>query len=282
MAFTSVASESLLFSHGGEQSPPLSHSPPSPMADDLCAINYSPRFPHGHYLNPAFVRVYLLGDELGSGGYGFVMTALHRRHKLEVAVKFVIKAKVPEQAWVNHDTLGKIPMEVMLLRIVNHENIVKCFDVFEDELFFYVVSPVVFCPCRLMVIVCRFKNCMDLRGARGKGRRLLTSLRLKCRHHISLPPLRCCPPRRLSSLCPNRNRIPLLRYAVNSLLSISAFQTLRPSTMSFTIFPFQKSSQAFPWMFRSSAILAVLHMTCSSASNRRSTSVSPRDKLGTS
>ncbi|KAI9572053.1 kinase-like domain-containing protein [Boletus coccyginus] len=110
------------------------------MSDDLCSINYSPRFPPGHYLNPAFGRVYLLGDELGSGGYGFVMTALHRRHQSEVAVKFVIKAKVPEQAWINHDTLGRIPIEIMLLRIINHESIIKCLDVFEDDLFFYVVQ----------------------------------------------------------------------------------------------------------------------------------------------
>ncbi|KIJ18871.1 hypothetical protein PAXINDRAFT_26938, partial [Paxillus involutus ATCC 200175] len=91
----------------------------------------------GHYLNPAFAQLYLVGDELGSGGYGFVMTALHRRLNSEVAVKFVIKEKVPEQAWINHDTWGRIPMEVMLLRIVDHENIVKCLDIFEDELFFY-------------------------------------------------------------------------------------------------------------------------------------------------
>lgn len=68
------------------------------------------------------------------------MTAFHHRLKSEVAVKFVIKEKVPEQAWTDHETLGRIPMEILLLRIMNHENIVKCLDVFEDELFFYVVS----------------------------------------------------------------------------------------------------------------------------------------------
>lgn len=134
-AYTSLEPDSLLLAYG----PPIS--------DDLCSVNYSPRFPPGHYLYPAFARAYLLGDELGSGGYGFVMTALHRRRKSEVAVKLVIKEKVPEQAWVNHDTLGKIPMEIMLLRIMNHDNIVKCLDVFEDDLFFYVVSLRVSCSC---------------------------------------------------------------------------------------------------------------------------------------
>lgn len=151
--FTSLEPESLLLSYGDQHYPPLHLSPPSPislpipMSDELCSINYSPRFPHGHYLNPAFARAYILGDELGSGGYGFVMTALDRRHKSEVAVKFVIKTKVPEQAWISHDTSGIIPMEIMLLRIINHENIVKCLDVFEDELFFYVVSFRVLSPC---------------------------------------------------------------------------------------------------------------------------------------
>ncbi|KAF8844722.1 kinase-like protein [Paxillus ammoniavirescens] len=143
---SSVESGSLLFSFSNEHLSPLGDSLPSTACfvdlgiNDLRSRDYSPRFPDGHYLNPAFAQLYLVGDELGSGGYGFVMTALHRRLNSEVAVKFVIKEKVPEQAWINHDTLGRIPMEVMLLRIVNHENIVKCLDIFEDDLFFYVVQ----------------------------------------------------------------------------------------------------------------------------------------------
>ncbi|KAG9316477.1 kinase-like domain-containing protein [Chiua virens] len=146
-AFTLVEPESLLLSCSDHRFLSLHHSSPLPAGEstpnlmsDLCSINYSPRFPPGHYLNPTFARVYLLGDELGSGGYGFVMTALHRRLGSEVAVKFVIKSKVPEQAWVDHDALGRIPMEIMLLQLMNHENVVKCLDVFDDNLFFYVVS----------------------------------------------------------------------------------------------------------------------------------------------
>lgn len=36
--------------------------------------------------------------------------------------------------------LGRLPTEVMLLSLVNHENIVKCLDLFEDATFFYLVS----------------------------------------------------------------------------------------------------------------------------------------------
>ncbi|KAH7923736.1 kinase-like protein [Leucogyrophana mollusca] len=111
-----------------------------PCSASLCARDYSPRFPIGHTLHPTFVHTYHLCDELGSGGYGFVMTALHRIEDVEVAVKFIIKEKVPEQAWVEDETYGRLPMEVMLLSMIDHENIVRCLDIFEDELFFYLVQ----------------------------------------------------------------------------------------------------------------------------------------------
>ncbi|KAH7888824.1 kinase-like domain-containing protein [Phlebopus sp. FC_14] len=144
-----VPPQSLLFSGEAHYlSPPsLNASHPSrdspflfSRASELRSRNYSPRFPDGHHLDPLFAHTYLLGDELGSGGYGFVMTALHRQFGHDVAVKFVIKEKVPEQAWVNDDRLGRIPMEIMLLKIINHENVVKWLDLFQDQLFFYVVQ----------------------------------------------------------------------------------------------------------------------------------------------
>lgn len=110
--------------------------------DDLLMLKgrmYSPRFPSGHTLNPFFVRTYHLGDELGAGGYGFVMTAWHRTGLYEVAVKFIIKEKIPEHAWWEDEMLGRIPTEVMVMSLVNHDNIVKCLDLFEDDVYFYLV-----------------------------------------------------------------------------------------------------------------------------------------------
>ncbi|KAI0958447.1 hypothetical protein AcV7_004268 [Taiwanofungus camphoratus] len=101
---------------------------------------YSPRFPADHTLNPFFVRTYALGDELGAGGYGFVMTARHRGEGYEVAVKFIIKDKVPDHAWWEDEAFGRIPTEVMLITLVDHENVVKCLDLFEDEVYFYMVQ----------------------------------------------------------------------------------------------------------------------------------------------
>lgn len=107
---------------------------------DLSAHSYSANFPLGHQLQPEFVRAYQLEDELGSGGYSFVMTAKDRIDGFEVAVKFIIKDKVPDHCWINDPTYGKLPMEVVLLSYVNHENIVKCLDVYEDSLYFYLVQ----------------------------------------------------------------------------------------------------------------------------------------------
>jgi Protein kinase domain len=100
---------------------------------------YSRNFPVNHILNPDFIRIYALGDELGSGGYGFVMTAHHRTEDYEVAIKFIIKKRVPEHAWMENDAIGRLPTEVVLLSLVDHENIVKCLDLFEDSLYFYLV-----------------------------------------------------------------------------------------------------------------------------------------------
>lgn len=100
---------------------------------------HSSQFPLRHQLNPNFVHNYQLEAEIGSGGYGFVMTAYHRLEGHEVAVKFIIKDKVPEHAWMEDEVVGTLPTEVVLLSYINHESIVKCLDLFEDELYFYLV-----------------------------------------------------------------------------------------------------------------------------------------------
>jgi len=67
------------------------------------------------------------------------MTAYNRVKGHEVAVKFIIKDKVPDHAWMDDERLGRMPTEVVLLSVVNHESIVKCLDLFEDDLYFYMV-----------------------------------------------------------------------------------------------------------------------------------------------
>lgn len=114
----------------------------------LSGRNYSSHFPEGHQLMPDFVDAYQLEDELGSGGYSFVMTARDRFDGYEVAVKFIIKDKVPEHCWISDPAYGKLPMEVVILSYVNHDNIVKCLDVYEDSLYFYLVRSGFHALCR--------------------------------------------------------------------------------------------------------------------------------------
>ncbi|KAF8625413.1 hypothetical protein AX15_005377 [Amanita polypyramis BW_CC] len=68
------------------------------------------------------------------------MTACHRDEQYEVAVKFIIKANVPDYAWMEDGPVGRLPIEVFLLCSIDHENIVKCMDLFEDDLYFYLVQ----------------------------------------------------------------------------------------------------------------------------------------------
>ncbi|KAF8798731.1 kinase-like protein [Phlegmacium glaucopus] len=131
---------------------------------------HSSQFPEGHQLNQNFVQTYQLEDELGSGGYGFVMTAYHRTEGHEVAVKFIIKDKVPEHAWMEDDVVGRLPTEVVLLSFIQHDNVVKCLDVFEDPLYFYLVQELHGSPwhkhhklsCQLAPVIPKSTSCSYL------------------------------------------------------------------------------------------------------------------------
>ncbi|KAG2223132.1 hypothetical protein INT45_005688 [Circinella minor] len=90
-------------------------------------------------LHPAFAAKYILGDELGSGGFGFVMSAAERSTGIERAVKFIYKAKVPASAWVTTRSNERMPMEIYVLKHVRHPNVVRYIDSFEDSTFFYLV-----------------------------------------------------------------------------------------------------------------------------------------------
>lgn len=67
------------------------------------------------------------------------MTARNRKEGHEVAVKFIIKEKVPDYAWVDDVKYGRLPIEIILLSSINHKNIAKCLDIFEDAKYYYLV-----------------------------------------------------------------------------------------------------------------------------------------------
>ena len=69
------------------------------------------------------MRWYQRGDELGAGGYGFVLTAFHRLKMCRVAVKFIIKAKVPEHAWMEDKSVCRVPTDALLLGLNTRLNV---------------------------------------------------------------------------------------------------------------------------------------------------------------
>ncbi|KAI9324173.1 kinase-like domain-containing protein, partial [Zopfochytrium polystomum] len=86
-----------------------------------------------------FVERYKLGECLGSGGFGFVCSAFSKLNE-EVAVKFILKEKVPNGSWTRDETLGIVPKEIYLLKHLNHPNIIRFLDAFEDHLYFLLVT----------------------------------------------------------------------------------------------------------------------------------------------
>ncbi|KAJ3163470.1 hypothetical protein HDU86_000049 [Geranomyces michiganensis] len=98
------------------------------------------RYLSRHPIHAGFASRYTIGQELGSGGFGFVCSALCHETNREVAVKFILKSKVPAQGWARDSELGVVPMEVFMLKNISHENVIKFVDFFEDMTFFYLVT----------------------------------------------------------------------------------------------------------------------------------------------
>ncbi|TKY87711.1 hypothetical protein EX895_003292 [Sporisorium graminicola] len=111
-----------------------SFSAPLPPAQTVSARHLA-----DHELHPRFDSSYTIGDELGSGGFGFVVAAKRNSDGLPVAVKFIFKNKVPAHGWVRDPKLGVIPMEAFVLKVVDHPGVVKYIDLFDDRQFFYLI-----------------------------------------------------------------------------------------------------------------------------------------------
>ncbi|XP_078419619.1 PAS domain-containing serine/threonine-protein kinase [Cetorhinus maximus] len=76
---------------------------------------------------------------LGKGAFGFVWTASQKLSKKEVVVKFIRKDKIVEDCWVDDVDLGRVSQEIAILARLNHPNIIKVLDVFENLDFFQLV-----------------------------------------------------------------------------------------------------------------------------------------------
>ncbi|XP_044097949.1 PAS domain-containing serine/threonine-protein kinase isoform X2 [Neovison vison] len=87
----------------------------------------------------AYSHKYSTLSPLGSGAFGFVWTAVDKEANKEVVVKFIKKEKVLEDCWIEDPKLGKVTLEIAILSRVDHTNIIKVLDVFENQGFFQLV-----------------------------------------------------------------------------------------------------------------------------------------------
>ncbi|KAF9922220.1 hypothetical protein FBU30_007691 [Linnemannia zychae] len=119
---------------------PVIHEPQQYIgSDDTSRMTVSAQHLQYYAMVPEFVAEYTLGDELGSGGFGFVVSATRNSDQKEVAVKFIFRDKVPVHGWAKDPELGVIPMEIYVLRNVVHANIIGFLNVYEDSKYFYLV-----------------------------------------------------------------------------------------------------------------------------------------------
>mmetsp|Transcript_16178 Transcript_16178/g.24382 ORF Transcript_16178/g.24382 Transcript_16178/m.24382 type:complete len:353 (+) Transcript_16178:89-1147(+) len=78
-------------------------------------------------------KLYKMGDVLGEGAFSVVKKATHRKTGNEVAVKCIDRNGLPDE------DEAALRQEVDILRSLDHPNIVKLFDFFEEDRYFYVI-----------------------------------------------------------------------------------------------------------------------------------------------
>jgi hypothetical protein len=98
-----LQAKSLLSKSINPQLPPTPGTSPYQKAAPLVPTTVSAKALSAHKLHPLFLANYTLGDELGSGGFGFVVQATRNEDLMQCAVKFIYKEKIPQQAWVKDE-----------------------------------------------------------------------------------------------------------------------------------------------------------------------------------
>nr|XP_033813396.1 PAS domain-containing serine/threonine-protein kinase isoform X2 [Geotrypetes seraphini] len=92
-----------------------------------------------HACEGEYSKEYSTLSPIGRGAFGFVWTARCKEDNKEVVVKFILKEKVLDDCWVEDPELGKITQEIAILTRLQHPNIIKVLDVFENKSFFQLV-----------------------------------------------------------------------------------------------------------------------------------------------
>lgn len=78
---------------------------------------------------------YTIVKTVGSGGFAKVSLAQRKIDNKEFAIKTMSKAKIME----SRSSILLVYKEVKVMRLISHPNIIKLFEVYEDELYVHLV-----------------------------------------------------------------------------------------------------------------------------------------------
>ncbi|KAK9449043.1 kinase-like domain-containing protein [Limtongia smithiae] len=97
----------------------------------------------GKHVPRDFEANYTLGDQLGSGGFGVVLSATRHADGREVAAKFIYRDKIRDHSWVQDSmSCAMLPMELHVLLQISvqpHPNIIGFHEYFVNEDFYVLV-----------------------------------------------------------------------------------------------------------------------------------------------
>ncbi|XP_042284787.1 PAS domain-containing serine/threonine-protein kinase isoform X1 [Thunnus maccoyii] len=94
---------------------------------------------HSRACDGQFEEEYQPLKAVGKGAFGFVWKAVRRCDGQEVVVKFISKSRIVSDCWVDDPMLGRVSQEIAILTRVQHHNIVKVLEVFENGYYFQMV-----------------------------------------------------------------------------------------------------------------------------------------------
>ncbi|KAG7457084.1 hypothetical protein MATL_G00242780 [Megalops atlanticus] len=94
---------------------------------------------HSRACEGQFGEEYRLQCAVGKGAFGFVWRARRQADGREVVVKFIRKDWIVRDCWVDDPDMGQVSREIAILARLQHPNIVKVLEVFENEHFFQMV-----------------------------------------------------------------------------------------------------------------------------------------------
>ena len=79
-----------------------------------------------------FHEVYEMKETLGEGYYGIVKRCIEKKTQREAAIKIISKKEM------SFKDMEQVRTEIEILKICQHPNIVKLYDLFENEEFIFI------------------------------------------------------------------------------------------------------------------------------------------------